>query len=107
MGRDAARPPSSQCVTPSALLSYALRVQDTHPEIERRMLDGYRRMTDAQKLLRVDALTRASRQLALVRIREEHPTADARELQLRLAALRFDRATMIRAFHWDPHEHGA
>ena len=82
-------------------------MQDTHPEIERRMLEGYRRMTAAQKLARVDALTRASRQIALARIREEHPAADAHELKLRLAALRFERATMIRAFGWDPDEHGA
>ena len=62
------------------------------------MIAGYRRMTDAQKLARVDALTRAVRQLPLARIREEHPNADTRELRLRLAALRFDRQTMIRAF---------
>lgn len=71
------------------------------------MIDAYRRMSDAQKLARVDALTRTVRQLALVRIRAEHPDADARELRLRLAALRFDRETMIRAFGWDPREHGA
>ena len=71
------------------------------------MIAGYRRMTDAQKLARVDALTRTVRQLALARIRQEHPEADARELRLRLAALRFDRETMIRAFGWDPREHGA
>lgn len=82
-------------------------MQDTHPDIERRMLDGYRRMTAAQKLARVDALTRASRQLALARIRAEHPTAGGHELALRLAALRFERSTMIRVFGWDPREHGA
>ncbi len=64
-------------------------------------------MSAQQKLARVDALTRAARQLALSRIREEHPRADARELQLRLAALRFGRETMIRALGWDPREHGA
>lgn len=86
---------------------YAPHVDDTHPEIERQMLEGYRRMTGAQKLARVGALTRASRQLALARVREEHPLANLRELQLRVAALRFDRTTMVRAFGWDPDEHGA
>ncbi len=86
---------------------YARRMRDTHPEVERLMLEGYRRMTAAQKLRRVDALTQATRQLALCRIREQYPLATARELKLRLAALRFDRATMMRAFGWDPREHGA
>jgi len=71
------------------------------------MVDAYRRMTPEQKLRRVWELTLAARQLAAARLREEHPTADDREIALRLAALRFDRETMIAAFGWDPKNHGA
>ena len=84
-----------------------MSVHDTRPEIERMMVEAYRRMAPAQKLRRAWELTRAARLLAMVRLREQHPTADARELALRLAALRFDHDTMIRAFAWDPREHGA
>ena len=66
------------------------------------MVEAYRRMTPAQKLRRVHELTRATRQLARARLREEHPVASERELTLRIAALRLDRTTMIRAFGWDP-----
>ncbi len=83
------------------------RVRDTSSEADRIMLEAYRRMTPAEKLRRVCELTRATRLLAMARLREEHPQADERELQLRLAALRFDRRTMIRVFGWDPREHGA
>ena len=69
------------------------------------MIAAYRRMTPAQKLARVAALTEASRQLAAIGIRERFPDASAREVALRLAAMRFDRETMIRAFGWDPREH--
>jgi hypothetical protein len=86
---------------------YTVRVNDTHPEIERRIIDGYRRMTAARKLERVADLTRTCRALALARLRGEHPNASERELALRLASLRFDRETMIRAFAWDPQAHGA
>lgn len=68
------------------------------------MVEGYRRMPPAQKLRRAWELTRATRLLAMARLREEHPAADDRELALRLAALRFDHDTMVRVFGW---EHGA
>jgi hypothetical protein len=59
-------------------------------------------MTPVQKFALAGALTRNVRQLALVGIRLRHPGIDAREAQLRLAAMTIDRATMIRAFGWDP-----
>lgn len=61
-------------------------------------------MTAAEKLARVRSLTIAVRELSLAGIRARHPGIDEREALLRLAALTFDRATMIRAFHWDPRE---
>ncbi|MBI2892314.1 MAG: hypothetical protein HYY06_02095 [Deltaproteobacteria bacterium] len=79
---------------------------DTRPEVEQMLLEAYRGMSPSQKLRRVHELTRAARQLALARLREEHPQAGPRELALRLAALRFDPETMVRAFGWDPGEQG-
>jgi hypothetical protein len=51
---------------------------DTHPAIEAILIEGYRRMTPAQKLRRVEDLTRTVRQLALQDIRRRYPHADER-----------------------------
>jgi hypothetical protein len=75
---------------------------DTDNAVEARRIDGFRHMTPVQKFALAGALTRNVRQLALVGIRLRHPGIDAREAQLRLAAMTIDRATMIRAFGWDP-----
>jgi hypothetical protein len=79
---------------------------DTHPKVEALLLDGYRRMTVADKMARVVAMSRAVQQLALADVRRSHPNADDRELSLRLASRRLDAATMRRAFGWDPEVQG-
>lgn len=75
---------------------------DTHPSVEELQLEGYRRMTGAQKLAIVSRLTAAVHQLALVDIRRRHPAADLREQRLRLVSRWIDAATMRRVFGWDP-----
>ena len=79
---------------------------DTDSAIEAMRIAGFRQMTPAQKLALADALTRNIRQLALAGIRLRHPGIDDRDAMLRLAAMSIDRATMVRAFGWDP-EHAA
>jgi hypothetical protein len=74
---------------------------DTHPEIERLLIEGCRKMSPAQKIDRVGALTQAVRELALLDIRRRHPNAGAREQALRLASRWIEPASMIRAFGWD------
>jgi hypothetical protein len=80
---------------------------DTHPAVEAMLIDGYRRMSPAEKLRRVEELNETVLQLAAERIRQEHPGLSERQLRLRVAALWLDRATMIRALDWDPESHGA
>lgn len=75
---------------------------DTHPVVEAILLEGYRRMSPAEKLERVQALNESVLQLAAARVRAEHPGVEDLELRLRVAALWLDRETMIRAFGWDP-----
>jgi hypothetical protein len=77
-------------------------ISDTHPAIEARMIEGYRAMTPAEKLCRVEALNETVLQLAAARIRQENPGLTERELRLRLAALWLPVETMRRAFGWDP-----
>ena len=85
-------------------MTYRTQSRDTTPDAERIQLEAWRRMTPAQKL-RIE-LVRASEELARAGIRERHPDADEREVELRLAALRMDRSTMIRLFDWDPEVEG-
>ena len=80
--------------------------RDTSAEIELRQIEAWRVMSAAQKLAVVSQLTLAAEELAAAGIRERHPGASGRELELRLGALRLDRDTMVRVFGWDPETEG-
>ena len=79
---------------------------DTSPEVERILVEGYRRMSPAQKLARVQALTQAVQELALLDVRRRHPNADERELALRVASRWIEPDLMLRALGWDVREAG-
>ena len=83
------------------MTAYRTQAADTTPETERIVVEGWRRMTPAEKFRLVNQLTSAARKLSLVGIRGRHPEATERELQLRLASFWLDRQTMIRLFDWD------
>jgi hypothetical protein len=84
----------------------ALPLDETHPAIQRMVLEGYRRMNPAEKLRRVEELNELVLELAAARIRRERPSIDDHELRLRLASLWLSRDTMMRVFGWDPELHG-
>jgi hypothetical protein len=79
---------------------------DTHPDVARLLIDGYRRMTPEEKFQRVQELNETVLQFAAARIREQFAPHGEQELRLRLASLWLERDTMIRAFGWDPELHG-
>lgn len=80
---------------------------DSPPEIEARVIEGYRAMSPADRLARVVSLNRALEALATARIRSHYgPDLSPRELRLRLASLRLPREDMMRIFDWDPVERG-
>ena len=54
-------------------------LSDTSPDMERVLIELYRRMPNWQKLRQVSELTRAVQELALCDIRRRHPHADERE----------------------------
>lgn len=62
---------------------------DTSPDIEERQIDGWRRMSAAQKAALVTSATRAANSMALAGIRDRFPHASPREQFLRLAILKF------------------
>ena len=77
-------------------------MNDTHPVIEKIVIEGYRKMTSWEKMKRVSELNKAVQQLALSRIRNQYGDIPEHEQKLRLASLWMDRNTMIRIFDWDP-----
>jgi len=82
------------------------QIQDTHPEIEKMIIEGYRKMTPRQKLQKVSELNKSIQQIALARIRKQYGNISEREQRLRLASLWLDRDIMIKVFGWDPQEKG-
>ena len=60
---------------------------DTSPEIERLQIEGWRRMSPAQKAATVTGLTQMVFDLARAGIRQRHPDASPREQRLRLAII--------------------
>jgi hypothetical protein len=79
---------------------------DTHPKIQALLIEGYRKMSPAQKMERVRALTRAVQELALADVRRRHPGADAHEQALRVASRWLEPELMVRAFGWDVRKAG-
>ena len=75
--------------------------RDTSLEAERVLIERYRTMRPLEKLDHVRAMTLTVQQLALARIRAQHPGASERELQLRLASLWIPEDVMRRVFDWD------
>ncbi|MBP6821132.1 MAG: hypothetical protein KA368_06290 [Acidobacteria bacterium] len=80
--------------------------EDTSPEIEQIIIEGYRRMSAAQKLQIMQDLQRTARLLALSEIRRQHPQASEHELQLRLASRWLEPELMRKAFGWNPDVEG-
>lgn len=80
--------------------------EDTPPEIERIIINGYRQMTAAQKLQIMQDLQRSARLLALSEIRRQHPQASERELQLRLASRWLEPELLRKVYGWDPEAEG-
>lgn len=58
---------------------------DTAPDVERRQIDGWQRMSPAEKAAIVSGLTQAAYELALAGVRSRYPDASPREHFLRLA----------------------
>lgn len=79
---------------------------DTPPEIEQMLIEGYRKMSAAQKLQIMQDLNYTAQLLALGDIKRRHPNADKHELQLRLASRWIEPALMKDAFNWDIEKEG-
>ncbi len=81
-------------------------LSDTHPEIEKRLIDGLRRMSVAEKFRKIEELNASLEILALADVRKRHPDADEYECRLRVASRRIPADLMKKAFGWDVTEKG-
>lgn len=84
-------PITIQCV--SAPLTH-----DTSPEIERRQVEAWRRMSAAQKAFLVTSASRAADDMARAGIRARFPGASEREQFLRLAILKLGKELARQAY---------
>ena len=66
------------------------------------LFDAYRRMSAAEKLERAGRLGQLVKSVVIADLRQRHPGATERELQLRYASRLFDPQTMRAAFGWAP-----
>jgi hypothetical protein len=81
---------------------YRTQAPDTSIEAEAFLIEVYRRMTPAEKIDIVRALTQVANELALAGARLRHPAANDEELRLRVAACRLSPEIMAAAFGWPP-----
>lgn len=84
---------------------YVTQSADTSEEFERVWFARLRTLEPWQRLQMVARLRRQTEELTLAGLRMRNPRATEKELQLRLAATRYDRETMIQVFGWDPDAH--
>ena len=83
-------------------------LNDTSAEAERVLIEGYRKMSPARKLMRVFDLSETLRRLSRQRIVQRYGAVlSERDIRLRVAALYLDRETMIAAFGYDPDTEGS
>lgn len=83
-------------------IGYRTQSTDTTYDIERRLVDAWRRMPACEKARQLLDCCRMVEQLSLTGVRLRHPNVDERELFLRAAALRLGRDLMIEVYGWDP-----
>lgn len=70
---------------------------DTHHEVERRVIEGLRRLGAEGRLQQTMALCRAADELAEAGIRLREGELEARQMRARLAVLRYGKSLVARA----------
>ena len=85
---------------------YLTQSPDTSRAAEEFLFNAYRRMKPAEKIRIIGDLNRTMDEIARIAIRKQHPNATKREVALRLAARKYGRELMVKAFGWDPDVEG-
>lgn len=74
---------------------------DTHPAAEKVLIEGYRRMTPADKMRSVGEMYVFARGLAFADIGRRYPHADEHERRMRLASRFLEPELMLKIYGWD------
>ena len=80
-------------------------LDDTNPKAREVYCDLLRRMSPEERLARVFELNELQESLQRESVKQLYPSADEREVFLRVAARRLSRKIMINAYGWDPDLH--
>ena len=75
---------------------------DTDPIMEPILIEGYRKMSSAEKLKMALEMSETIRDLAKTGIKKRHPGISDEELLKRLGALLLGRELSIKVNGWDP-----
>lgn len=79
---------------------------DTHPLLGSFLVEGYRKMSSAQKFKMALEMSETIRDLAKTGIKKRHPGISDEELRKRLGALLLGRELSIKVNGWDPEKEG-
>jgi hypothetical protein len=93
-------PPSA--VDDAAPDGYRTQAADTTYDIERRLVDAWRRMPSWEKARILRDACSALEQLSIAGCRARHAGASDEELWRQAAALRLGRPLMLEVYGWDP-----
>ena len=77
-------------------------LSDTTPEAERVLIELARNLADGKKIDQVFNCIESVRGFGMMGLRSRYPSASEEELKKRMAALVFDRQTVIEVYGWDP-----
>ncbi len=79
---------------------------DTNPALEPVIIEGYRKMSPAQRFKLAMEMSEAVRDLAKIGVLKRHPDISDEELRKRLGALLVGRELSIKINGWDPDAEG-
>lgn len=82
----------------SGMAGYQTQSADTHPEVERMLIERWRGMSAGEKLRIVDELTMAARAMAMAGLRSQYPNEGEESIRLRLAERILGRDTVLQAY---------
>lgn len=80
--------------------------EDTDEATERKLIELARATSVRKKFQQVANATTTLKRFAAAGLRRRYPQASEEELRRRLAAVLFDRETVVKVYGWDPEKEG-
>jgi hypothetical protein len=79
---------------------------DTHPAIERKMIELIRTLTSAQKIAKISEMGRFMKSIAFAETKRRHPNDSDHDNMMRVVSRSIGPELMLKAFGWDVKEKG-